>query len=149
MLNQSHTHTHTQNHKITTAHLAQTMSLLELTTAELRQKIESDLACNPALELVEESRCPTCHRLLHGIPSCPLCTVSNAAYPDQPIVFLSSREDFYTYNTSGNMLSDVPEDNNSPVYEDLPQYVMRQIAPELLPDDRLIAAHILTSLNED
>jgi len=36
---------------LTTAHLAQTMSLLELTAEELRQKIEGELAENPALEL--------------------------------------------------------------------------------------------------
>jgi RNA polymerase sigma-54 factor len=51
---------------LTTAHLAQTMTLLELSAVELRQKVESELAQNPALELVEENRCPTCRRLLHG-----------------------------------------------------------------------------------
>jgi hypothetical protein len=48
----------------TTAHLAQTMALLELTTLELRQKVEAELARNPALELIEEFRCPTCHKVL-------------------------------------------------------------------------------------
>ena len=51
----------------TTAHLAQTMSLLELTSAELRQRVESELANNPALELVEENHCPTCNRKLRGM----------------------------------------------------------------------------------
>ena len=49
---------------MTTAHLAQTMTLLELTTGELQQKIDNALASNPALELIEEPRCPRCHRLL-------------------------------------------------------------------------------------
>ncbi len=34
---------------LTTAHLAQTMSLLELTAEELRQKIEGELAAKPRL----------------------------------------------------------------------------------------------------
>ena len=49
---------------LTTAHLAQTMTLLGMTSAELSQKIESELAKNPALELVEDRRCPTCRRTL-------------------------------------------------------------------------------------
>ncbi len=39
---------------MTTAHLAQTMALLTLTSDELQQKIESELASNPALEIVEK-----------------------------------------------------------------------------------------------
>ena len=58
----------------TTAHLAQTMALLELTTVELRQKVEAELARNPALELIEEFRCPTCHKILHNNKPCPTCT---------------------------------------------------------------------------
>lgn len=51
---------------LTTAHLAQTMTLLTLTAEELRQQIDSELAGNPALELIEERRCPKCHRKLSG-----------------------------------------------------------------------------------
>ncbi len=47
---------------VTTAHLAQTMTLMGLTAAELQQKIKSALAANPALELAEKRYCPTCHR---------------------------------------------------------------------------------------
>ena len=57
--NQSHTLRH-----LTSAHLAQTMTLLGLSTSELRQKIEAELARNPALELLEARRCPTCGRAL-------------------------------------------------------------------------------------
>jgi RNA polymerase sigma-54 factor len=39
---------------LTTAHLAQTMSLFTLPNLELRDRIMSELATNPALELVEE-----------------------------------------------------------------------------------------------
>ena len=50
---------------MTTAHLAQTMTLLNQTIDELYQQIQQELT-NPALELVEERRCPTCHRALPG-----------------------------------------------------------------------------------
>jgi RNA polymerase sigma-54 factor len=68
---------------------------------------------------------------------------------DEPIVFLSSRKDFYTSNTSSSNWEDLPDDNLAPAYEDLPHFVMRQIAPDLKKEDRPIAAHILNSLNEN
>jgi len=42
---------------LTTAHLAQTMALLELSASELEQKVEAELARNPALELKDPRRC--------------------------------------------------------------------------------------------
>ena len=133
----------------TTAHLAQTMALLELSAVELRQKIEAELARNPALELIEEFRCPTCHRLLHNNMPCPSCTSSTGSSPEQPIVFLSCRDDFNTKPSSGSLSKDLPDDNIAPTREALPEYVLRQIGPELPIDDRQIAVHILTSLDED
>jgi len=132
---------------ITTAHLAQTMTLLEMTTAELRQKIEKDLASNPALELLEERRCPTCKRRLAGGSTCPFCSRPNSASPDEPIVFVSPREDFHT--SSGGYENEIPDEIQASAIEDLPHYVLRQVAPELKPQDRAIAAHILTNLDED
>ncbi|NPV75971.1 MAG: hypothetical protein HPY59_06290 [Anaerolineae bacterium] len=67
----------------TTAHLAQTMTMLSLTAEELRQQIESELAANPALELINERRCPTCHRLLPKQGLCPICS--------QPFLIQASR----------------------------------------------------------
>jgi RNA polymerase sigma-54 factor len=135
---------------LTTAHLAQTMTLLELSAVELRQKVESELSQNPALELVEESRCPSCRRLLHGARNCPVCTYSLNSTEKDPIVFLSSRQDFYNPKTSskGNW-NEYSDENITPEIEDLPHYVLHQIAPELDPVDRPIAAHILTSLDDD
>ncbi len=133
----------------TTAHLAQTMALLELTTAELHQKVEAELARNPALELIEELRCPNCHKVLHGNQPCPTCTNSLGGSPDQPIVYLSCHEDFFTKPRSGNYPDDLPDDNLAPNKEPLPAYILRQIGPELSIDDRSIAVHILTSLDED
>lgn len=134
---------------VPTAHLAQTMTLLSLTTIELRQKIESEIATNPALELVEERRCPTCRRILSGIMTCPVCSLPPHPNTDSPIVFVSPREDFRTFRDEN--ADEAAEDSylQAPNIEELPQFVLRQIAPELEPEERSIAAHILTSLNED
>ncbi|MFN2273786.1 MAG: hypothetical protein ACK2TX_02955, partial [Anaerolineales bacterium] len=47
---------------LTTAHLAQTMSLLVLSNQELRDRVLAEISSNPALELLEERVCPGCHR---------------------------------------------------------------------------------------
>src|SRR4030042_2636284 len=93
----------------TTAHLAQTMALLELTTIELRQKVEAELARNPALELIDEFRCPTCHKILYNNKPCPTCTSTLVGYPEQPIVYLSCHEDFFTKSKSGSFPDDLPD----------------------------------------
>jgi RNA polymerase sigma-54 factor len=133
---------------LTTAHLAQTMTLLGLTVNELRQQIESELAKNPALELVEERRCPQCRRKLVAPGPCPVCSQPHADQGMEPIIFYSERQEFYpqSMGTSGE---DLPDDNFAPEAQDLPTYVMRQIAPDLPAEDRGIAAHILTTLDED
>lgn len=133
---------------LTTAHLAQTMTLMSLTAAELQQKIEAALASNPALELVEKRFCPSCHRPLTNSEPCPLCSRPQGATSDEPIVYVSPREDFYSPG-SRSYANDIPGEELAPEIQDLPTFVLRQIAPELLPEDRSIAAHILTSLDED
>lgn len=133
----------------TTAHLAQTMTLLSLTADELRQQIDSELSSNPALELVDERRCPSCQRPLPPRGFCPVCSSPKADAPEEPVVFLSPREDFYPSGTGSASAEDMPEDNFSQAVEDLPTFVMRQIASELQPDDRRLAAYLLTHLNED
>mgnify|MGYP006279982443 CR=1 FL=1 len=136
-----------------TAHLAQTMSLLEMTSQEIQQKIETELANNPALEIVEERRCPNCGRVLTTPGPCPVCSQPYELTTEDPIVFVSSQEDFPSISgkernrvASGNGFS---RDNYIPQVDDLPTYVLRQIAPELQEDQRLIAAHILNNLDED
>ena len=133
----------------TTAHLAQTMALLELTAVELHQKVEAELARNPALELIEEFRCPTCHKILHNNKPCPTCTNNLSGSPEQPIVYLSCHEDFFAKPSSGSGPDDLPDDNFAPNREALPAYILRQIGPDLPVDDRPIAVHILTCLDED
>jgi RNA polymerase sigma-54 factor len=141
----------TQSHALrplTTAHLAQTMTLLGLSTQELRQKIESELASNPALELIHDRRCPTCHRRLPATGACPICSKPQLNAPDQPVVFISAREDFRQYRGRSS-LEETPDEEWTVAEEDLPTYVLRQIAPELDRADRPLAAHLLTCLNDD
>lgn len=133
---------------LTTAHLAQTMTLLELTGAELRQKIEAELASNPALELMDERHCPICGRpQVHSGP-CPLCSSTHDLASDQPIVFVSPRSDF-TPSYSNFSEDEFHAEDLVAEIDDLPTFVLRQIAVELDPADRAIAANLLTSLDED
>lgn len=140
----------TQTHSLrplTTAHLAQTMTLLELTSDELRQNIESELSSNPALELTDQPRCPMCHKTTIASGLCPMCSRRSNVLDDQPIIFVSPYTDFTPRATSDS--DEYPADEWGVTSEDLPTFVMRQIAPELGPEDRQIAAHILTGLDED
>ena len=129
------------------AHLATTMSLLSLTADELLEKVESELSSNPALELVEERRCPNCKRLLPPSGPCPICSQPTDYQSDQPIVFVSAPEDFYT----GSSLEDEdrPDEPYVPMTLDLPTYVLKQVSAELCPEERPIAAYILSHLDED
>lgn len=137
---------------LTTAHLAQTMTLLELASGELEQKIEAELAANPALELLEQAHCPQCQRRLPPSRICPVCSRPSNIVAEQPIIFVSPRTDFASYNqrgSAGSSSEDMPGEEWAAEPEDLPTYILRQIAPELNKEDRVLAAHILTSLDED
>ncbi len=132
------------------AHLTQTMSLLELTAEELRQKIERELSSNPALELLKHPRCPNCQRLLPPSGVCLVCSTPPSQGDIEAIVFISPQRDMNYSVIKGN----APEEDDSPAdylphEEDMASFILRQIAPELKPEDRPIAAHILANLDED
>ncbi len=132
---------------LTTAHLAQTMMLLSMPGEELRQEIDAALAANPALEMIEERRCPTCHRVLSDHGKCPVCSLPKTADSDEPVVFLSPRDDFIPkrdYIDPG-----LENEPFSPEVEELPTYVLKQIAPDLDQNQRAVAAYLLTHLDED
>lgn len=131
----------------TTAHLAQTMALLSLTGEELQQQIEAELSANPALELVEERRCPVCHRPLESGGVCPICSRPTVNSIEEPVVFISPRDDFYTH--SDRSPEDYPDEPISQMTDDLPTYVLKQIAADLESSQRAIAAYLLTHLDED
>lgn len=134
---------------LTTAHLAQTMSLLSLNATELRQKLESELANNPALELVDQRLCPTCQHVLRSPGPCPSCSQQKSPESEEPIVFVSARDDFQQFRGSSDYAEDSTTDELTAEQIDLPTFVLRQIAPELAPEDRTLAIHILTTLDED
>jgi len=130
---------------ITTAHLAQTMALLSLTASELQQQVESELSSNPALEMVDEKRCPTCRRFLpdHGV--CPVCSRPQQTMEDAPIVFISSRE---VVSGGGEFQeNEEREESGATMGEELSTYVFRQIAPDVPAEDRRMAAYMLTHLD--
>lgn len=130
-----------------TAHLAQTMSLLGLNLQELNQKIESALAANPALELLEGRHCPSCGRLLRPGARCGACVSIDAAKGEEPVVFIAPPEDGFGRGARSG--EELPEDFNAAQPEDLAGYVLRQIAGELTAKEQEIAAHLLTSLDDD
>lgn len=130
---------------LTTAHLAQTMSLLTLPNQELRDRILAELAANPALELVEERICPTCRRRLSSPGPCPACSKPTA--DDGPIVFLSARDSARAPRATD--LDETPLDREPTAPESLGEHVLAQLAAELKPEDRRLAAYILASLDDD
>jgi RNA polymerase sigma-54 factor len=137
-----------QVHKpITTAHLAQTMTLLSLSAFELKQQIDSELASNPALEIIEERRCPHCKRILPDNGTCPVCSRPLNSNDDEPIVYVSPMDDFIPKSDYDK--SEYSDEPFSPVTDDLTTYVIKQIAPELTKDQQLIAVHLLTNLDDD
>ena len=132
---------------VTTAHLAQTMTLLSLTVEELHQKVESEISTNPALEITEEIRCPKCQRVITNNGVCPVCSRPSNKKEEELVVFVSPREDFIHRSDYQN--EEYLDNDISQTREDLPTYVLRQAATELDKEDCKIAAFLLTNLNED
>jgi RNA polymerase sigma-54 factor len=124
------------------------MALLSLTSSELQQQIESELAANPALEMVDEHRCPMCRRILAGRVACPVCSRPAQPSPDEPIIFVSTREVTSGFGDLDDQ-DEEREDNGSAMGEDLGTYVFRQIAPDIQPEDRRLVAYMLTHLDDD
>ena len=131
---------------LTTAHLAQTMSLLLLSNLELREKVLSELSDNPALEMLDERRCPTCRRRLQSQSRCPICSQTKSN--EEPIVFLSPRDSFSGRGLRRHTDEDLP-DLEPAAPEDLAIYVLGQLAADLKEDERSLAAYILASLDDD
>ena len=127
---------------LTTAHLTQTMRFLALPVAELESTLLKEINDNPALELVEELRCPGCGKRLARGP-CPNCATARG--DNAPVVYLSPR------TPPGYRAADAdeaePRDIITP--ERLDEYILRQIGPALSRAERPIAAYLLAQLDED
>jgi RNA polymerase sigma-54 factor len=125
-----------------TAHLAKTMGYLQLAAADLESTLRDELEKNPALELVEELRCPNCGRRLHRLP-CPACAAPTG--DGSPVVFLSPRQ-------PAGLRREEREDGDLPepgVPERLDEYILRQIGPALSLVERPIAAYLLAQLDDN
>lgn len=134
---------------MTTAHLAQTMTLLQLSSLELKQKIEAEISSNPAIEVEDYSKCPSCRRALAPNSSCPICNGNIENADDAPIIFVSPRSDFIVPGKVTNDMEERAPEERAAATEDLHVYVFRQVTPDLNPSDIPIARHILTSLDDD
>lgn len=135
--------THIQdNRPQATAHLAKTMSYLQLPATELEAALMTELDRNPALELVDELRCPGCGKRLRRLP-CPTCAAPTG--DGAPVVFLSPRQPGGLHETEGGE-DDLPETS---VPERLDEHILRQIGPALALEERPVAAHILAQLDEN
>ncbi|MBQ6517756.1 MAG: hypothetical protein IJI14_03495 [Anaerolineaceae bacterium] len=134
----------------TSAHLAQTMTMLGMSSEEIREKIEGELARNPFLELVEERVCPTCKRKLPENGKCPICSQPQLENSKDNIIFISPRDDFnvVNYGSAVEPYHDEP-DYDSAQTEDLATYVLKQIGPDLDEEQKHVAAYLLNSLDED
>ncbi len=132
----------------TTAHLAQTMTLLSMNVDELNQEINRALAENPALVMKEERRCPGCGKLLSGNQICPVCSKPKSAQSEEAIVFLSPRSEFsYAKSAPDEDIYMDEVDNTDEV--SLAEFVLRQIAYDLENEERIVAAYILNQVDED
>ena len=126
-----------------TAHLAQTMTILALASAELEENVRAELD-NPALEVVDEHRCRACGRPIQRRGYCAVC--ADRGGTDGPIVYFSPRG----WDLGGAALSD--DDFPEPTLispEKLAEHLLRQLGPELERQVRPVAAHIIYCLDED
>jgi RNA polymerase sigma-54 factor len=130
---------------VTTAHLAQTMSFLALSTTELEATLLKELDGNPALELVDELRCPGCGRRLQHSP-CAHCMTTPT--DGAPVVYLSPRE-YASYHTRTYLDDAELEPLECGVPERLDEHILRQIGPALEIMERPVAAYILARLDDD
>lgn len=150
MLSQSNAITQSQHLRpMTTAHLAQTMSLLLLGNIDLKHTIETELSTNPALQVATVTKCPSCGRLIRKSSKCTFCAAKMETSDNTPVIFISPRSDFNSYSSPNyNDENDHIEDTIA-APEELSNYVLRQIAPDLSREEIVIATHILSSLDED
>lgn len=125
-----------------TAHLATTMSFLQLSTTELEAQLQQTLDKNPALELVEELRCPQCGKRLTSYP-CPRCAVPQ---DEGGLVVCLSQRSSPQSEPRDDDENDLTRDLRAP--DRLDEHILRQIGPALTLIERPIAAYILARLDE-
>jgi RNA polymerase sigma-54 factor len=133
----------TSQRQMPAAHLTRTMQLLEKTCADLDSELSTEINDNPALEMVDESRCPDCKRIISSFP-CQICVSRENG--SGPIVYVAPR------NTSDYRPAVGDEyyssDNGLRTPESLADHVLKQVAPSLTENERAVADYILARLDE-
>jgi RNA polymerase sigma-54 factor len=127
------------------------MTLLEKTILELQEHMDSLLASNPVLEVVDERVCPVCATPLSRSGLCPACNRRNQETPAAPIISFAHPEDFSAGRWSQPAISmeeasDYPE---TAAGVSLAEHVLRQVATELNLAEGRFAFYVLNSLDED
>ncbi len=129
-----------------TAHLAQTMTLLNMGNGEVEEEIQKNLAENPALEVDEINHCAICGAEISFGSLCKNCMNNQLKQDVQYLTFVSTRE-FPVSDQSGD--SDEYFEDGTVDRQTLPEYVLRQVGMELDDREKLVAASILTQLDDD
>ncbi len=128
------------------ANLTWTMQLLHMTLGELETEISKVLEKNPALQRVEQLRCPECDKPVAAFPCRSCLRKKLQSAEDGPIVYLSPTTQSTSYN------SDV--DPQDALYESVQQqvsleeHILKQVGPALNDAERKVAVHILCDLDE-
>jgi len=125
-------------------HLTQTMRLLELSTADLAAEVVQELETNPALQLIDERRCPECGRRVRALP-CPACLSKRDPASSDPIVFLSTRLPGPARDPDA--ADDFPEES-IPQRQTLVDHIFEQVACAVDETHQQIAANILDRLDD-
>ncbi len=133
----------TSQRQMPAAHLTRTMQLLEQTCTELDSELASEINDNPALEMVDEFRCPDCKRVIPSVP-CQVCF--NRQNENGPIVYVAPRT-ITNYQPSDGEEYYSP-DNSLRTPETLADHVLKQVAPSLDGKERAVAEYILARLDE-
>jgi RNA polymerase sigma-54 factor len=134
----------------TTAHIIQAMTLLKLNNQQLKEKIDSEID-NPALIWTENSICPSCGKDLGGKRFCLSCAneiINKANDFQDPVVMVSVPTD-NSYETYAEGDYSDPYEEMNMAEETLPEFILKQITSDLVPEYRLLAAQILFSLDDD
>lgn len=121
--------------------------ILELSSQELQQTIATELADNPALELVEVPTCQACGSELQG-SICPLCIQrqKGAEQPREDELRDYDDRDLYASQTG----DDEPFDPLTRVASEqtLAERLLSDLGATLPPDDLVIGEYLVGSLDE-
>ncbi|MBI3969801.1 MAG: RNA polymerase factor sigma-54 [Chloroflexi bacterium] len=128
--------------------------VLELSSMELQQLINAELAENPALEMLDKPTCSRCGAVLEK-PVCTHCLTETKPpeppkAPDQDQIL--SRDDYF-YDEGPSMARRDPEDDFDPMVHvasepSLQERLLRELGASLSPEQMVIAEFLIGNLDE-